>query len=209
MTFKVAAWALALLALAVLAASVWLAIGRNLDFAWTSIRLAPAFALAKGEALYSVPDRLPWVMVGYGPLYPVAYLPCVFARHPVTAVSAATLLAHFYILAPVAALCSLGARRLQANNAGRPLHWIFTFLLFALITTIAPSLAVALFSRVEPPVVVIAAGRDAEVDAAAVLKVLTAQFGGKGGGKRELAQGGGFDAPIDQLRAAARAALRQ
>ncbi|MBA2269577.1 MAG: hypothetical protein H0W20_03140 [Chthoniobacterales bacterium] len=140
MTFKVAAWALALLALAVLAASVWFAIGRNLDFAWTSIRLAPAFALARGEALYSMPDRLPWVMVGYGPLYPVAYLPCVFARHPVTAVSAATLLAHFYILAPVAALCSLGARRLQADNAGRPLHWIFTFLLFALITTIAPSL---------------------------------------------------------------------
>lgn len=76
-------------------------------------------------------------------------------------------------------------------------------------TTIAPSLAVALFSRVEPPVVVIAAGRDAPVDAAAVLKALTARFGGKGGGKRELAQGGGFGAPIEQLLAAAHAELRR
>ena len=76
------------------------------------------------------------------------------------------------------------------------------------MTTIAPSIAVALFSRAEPLIVVIAAGRDAEVDAAAVLKALTARFGGKGGGKRELAQGGGFGAPLDQLLEAARAAVR-
>ncbi len=76
-------------------------------------------------------------------------------------------------------------------------------------TGIAPCMAVALFSRTGPPVGVIAAGRDAEVDAAAVLKALTAQFGGKGGGKRELAQGGGFGAPLEQLLEAARAALRQ
>jgi alanyl-tRNA synthetase len=56
-------------------------------------------------------------------------------------------------------------------------------------------------------VVVIAAGREAQIDAAAVLKALTARFGGRGGGKRELAQGGGFGAPIAQLVEAARAAL--
>ncbi len=74
-------------------------------------------------------------------------------------------------------------------------------------TAIAPSVAVALFSRADPPVVVIAAGRDAQVDAAAVLKTLAARFGGKGGGKRELAQGGGFGAPLEQLLEAARAEL--
>jgi alanyl-tRNA synthetase len=72
---------------------------------------------------------------------------------------------------------------------------------------IAPSMAVALFSRAEPPVVVIAAGGDTHVDAAAVLKTLTARFGGKGGGKRELAQGGGFGAPLEQLIEATRAEL--
>jgi alanyl-tRNA synthetase len=79
--------------------------------------------------------------------------------------------------------------------------------LAAAATALAPSLAVALFSRTAPPVVVIAAGREARVDAAAVLKMLTARFGGKGGGKLELAQGGGFGAPLEQLLEAARAAL--
>jgi alanyl-tRNA synthetase len=74
-------------------------------------------------------------------------------------------------------------------------------------TAMAPSMATALFSRTDPPVVVIAAGPDAHVVAAAVLKALTADFGGKGGGKRELAQGGGFSAPLEQLLDAARALL--
>jgi alanyl-tRNA synthetase len=74
-------------------------------------------------------------------------------------------------------------------------------------SAIAPSMAVALFSRAELPIVVIAAGGDAHVDAAAVLKTLTARFGGKGGGKRELAQGGGLGAPLEQLIEATRAEL--
>ncbi|HUE85009.1 MAG TPA: DHHA1 domain-containing protein [Vicinamibacterales bacterium] len=74
---------------------------------------------------------------------------------------------------------------------------------------IAPSAAIALFSRTEPPIVVIAAGRETPVDASAVLKSITARFGGKGGGKRELAQGGGFSAPVDELLEAARAELQK
>jgi alanyl-tRNA synthetase len=54
---------------------------------------------------------------------------------------------------------------------------------------------------------VVAAGPAAGVDAAAVLKALTTKFGGKGGGKRELAQGGGVGAPVDQLLDAARREL--
>jgi alanyl-tRNA synthetase len=71
-------------------------------------------------------------------------------------------------------------------------------------TTHDPTLAVVLFSHSTPPVVVAAAGADSGVDAAAVLKALTSQFGGRGGGRRELAQGGGFDAPLQALLSAAR-----
>ena len=128
------------IASAVLALAIWASIPRNLDLPWTSIRLAPAFALAKGLPLYSTPEQPPWVMVGYGPLYPVGYLPCVIAKHPVTAVTAATLLAHFYVLAPAALLCAAFARRLRGDDNAVAVHWSVTFLLFALVTHVVPSL---------------------------------------------------------------------
>lgn len=124
----------------ILAAAIWTSIPRNLDLPWTSIRLAPAFALANGLPLYSTPAEPPWVMVGYGPLYPVGYLPSVFAQHPITAVTIATLLAHLYVLGPAALLCGAFARRLKENANPHALHWAFSFLLFALITHIVPSL---------------------------------------------------------------------
>jgi alanyl-tRNA synthetase len=40
-----------------------------------------------------------------------------------------------------------------------------------------------------------------------VLKTIAAQFGGKGGGKPDLAQGGGFTAPTSELIAALRTAV--
>lgn len=113
---------------------------RNLDFPWTSIRLAPAFALAHHYPLFSLPDKPPWVMVGYGPLYPVAYLPSVLARQPTAAVAAATVLAHFYILAPAALLCSLFGKLRNRESPGHAVHWTLAFVLFALVTHLAPSL---------------------------------------------------------------------
>jgi len=47
--------------------------------------------------------------------------------------------------------------------------------------------------------VVVARGADSPIDAAALLKQLTAKFGGKGGGKPDLAQGGGLNAPAAEL----------
>jgi hypothetical protein len=131
---------LAAIGVLVFAISIWNSIARNLDFPWTSIRLAPAFALAHGIPLYSMPDKSPWVMVGYGPLYPVAYLPSVLAHHPYSAVAIATILAHFYVLAPAGLIFSLLGKRAAGENAGR-VHWLFFFLLFALVTHLAPSLA--------------------------------------------------------------------
>jgi alanyl-tRNA synthetase len=75
-------------------------------------------------------------------------------------------------------------------------------------TSADPTIGIALFNRAQPMVAVVAAGSAAGVDAGAVLKSLIAKFGGKGGGRRELAQGGGFVGPLDELLLAALAALR-
>jgi alanyl-tRNA synthetase len=80
--------------------------------------------------------------------------------------------------------------------------------LAAAATLAEPSAVVALFSETSPALVVVARGSGLTIDAAAVLKSLLATFGGRGGGKPELAQGGGLSAPMPELIAAARAALR-
>ena len=62
-----------------------------------------------------------------------------------------------------------------------------------------PTAAIALFTNTSPALVVIARGSAANVDASAVLKALVAQFGGKGGGKPDLAQGGGLNGDAAEL----------
>ena len=53
-----------------------------------------------------------------------------------------------------------------------------------------------------PALAVIARAGDTRVDAAAVLKALVERFGGKGGGRADLAQGGGLaGSPADLLAA--------
>jgi alanyl-tRNA synthetase len=64
--------------------------------------------------------------------------------------------------------------------------------------------AVALFSSASPHPVVIACTPGLPVDAAAVLRSLIERFGGRGGGKADLAQGGGFGGSLPQIAAAAR-----
>jgi alanyl-tRNA synthetase len=67
-----------------------------------------------------------------------------------------------------------------------------------------PSAAIALFTASSPALVVIARGTAARVDSSAVLKALVSQFGGKGGGKPDLAQGGGLNGSAAELLEAAR-----
>jgi hypothetical protein len=120
--------------------SVWYSFHRNLDFAWTSIRLAPAFALVHGLPLYSAPETPPWVMVGYGPFYPAAYLPSTLSSTPGLAVAIGTLLAHTYILVPVGLLCGIFARRLEQGGLSSRASWSALLLFFALLTGVVPSL---------------------------------------------------------------------
>ena len=67
--------------------------------------------------------------------------------------------------------------------------------------------AVAVFSAASPALVVVARAADVSLDASAVLKALVARFGGKGGGKPDLAQGGGLIGELPEIVNAARALL--
>ena len=64
-----------------------------------------------------------------------------------------------------------------------------------------------LFTASVPVNVVIARAADVEMDAAAMLRSLTAKFGGKGGGRADLAQGGGLTGDVAPMIEAARALL--
>ena len=67
--------------------------------------------------------------------------------------------------------------------------------------------AAVLVSTSEPLLVVVARAADSPVQANQVLAALTKQFGGRGGGKPEMAQGGGLSGPPEDVLAAARAAI--
>jgi alanyl-tRNA synthetase len=67
-----------------------------------------------------------------------------------------------------------------------------------------PAASIALFRASSPALVVIARGTAGGVDASAALKALVSQFGGKGGGKPDLAQGGGLNGATTDLLEAAR-----
>lgn len=74
-------------------------------------------------------------------------------------------------------------------------------------TAAEPGAAIALFTTSAPALAVIARGAAGGIDAGAVLKALVARFGGKGGGKPDLAQGGGLSANAADLVSAATALL--
>ncbi len=74
-------------------------------------------------------------------------------------------------------------------------------------TAAQPDAVVVLFTSTSPAQVVLARGANSKVDAAALLKQLTATFGGKGGGKPDLAQGGGLIGSSQLLIEGARALL--
>jgi alanyl-tRNA synthetase len=66
---------------------------------------------------------------------------------------------------------------------------------------------VALFSTESPHAVVIARSPGMAVDASAVLGALIERFGGRGGGKADLAQGGGLTTDVAEIATATRRLL--
>jgi alanyl-tRNA synthetase len=72
-----------------------------------------------------------------------------------------------------------------------------------------PCRVAVLFTAERPALGVVARSADVGLDASALLKRLNAQFGGKGGGKPDLAQAGGLDAPTPEIVATAQAIVFQ
>jgi alanyl-tRNA synthetase len=79
----------------------------------------------------------------------------------------------------------------------------------AAAATSQDSVAVVLISNSTPALVVVARSKNVGVDAGALLKNLVARFGGRGGGKPELAQGGGLAGNLNEIVAAARSAVEE
>jgi alanyl-tRNA synthetase len=75
--------------------------------------------------------------------------------------------------------------------------------------TAEPGYQVALFSRSAPVLAVIARSKDSRLDARATLSALTERFGGKGGGKPDLAQAGGLTGDVQEILKAARDAMNK
>jgi alanyl-tRNA synthetase len=72
-----------------------------------------------------------------------------------------------------------------------------------------PGFAAVLVGEPPPCTIVIACGNAAALDAASLVEALIARYGGKGGGRPDLAQGGGLDAPAAAVLASARALVAE
>ncbi|HEV3216019.1 MAG TPA: DHHA1 domain-containing protein [Vicinamibacterales bacterium] len=79
-----------------------------------------------------------------------------------------------------------------------------------LASTIAadPGKVAVLISAETPALVVVARSQDVAIDAGAILRKLIERFGGKGGGKGGMAQGGGLAGSAPEILALARDAVR-
>ncbi|MEO8359980.1 MAG: DHHA1 domain-containing protein [Vicinamibacteria bacterium] len=70
-----------------------------------------------------------------------------------------------------------------------------------------PGVCMAVFSTTAPTLVVVSRAADVRVDSGAVVKALIAKFGGKGGGKPEMAQAGGLTGNLAEIIQVASALL--
>jgi alanyl-tRNA synthetase len=99
-----------------------------------------------------------------------------------------------------AGTCRLVARAIDADANG----------LKHLASAVAskPGLLVVLVSKSTPVLVAIARSSDVSISAQQLLTRLIAEFGGRGGGRPEMAQGGGLNASPEAILSAVRAAIR-
>jgi alanyl-tRNA synthetase len=93
------------------------------------------------------------------------------------------------VVEPLGGWDAAGLKTIAAAIAERPGHT-------AVLLTIAT-----------PVSIVVARAADVRLDAGAVLRQLTAKYGGKGGGRPELAQGGGLNGRAEEIAAFARTLL--
>ena len=65
--------------------------------------------------------------------------------------------------------------------------------------TSTPGMVVVLIGTDPPAPVVVARSKDVAIDAGDILKALIDRYGGKGGGKGAMAQGGGLTGPVQEI----------
>jgi alanyl-tRNA synthetase len=78
----------------------------------------------------------------------------------------------------------------------------------ASVLTTHGGVAAALLSVGQPMALVVARSRNVAIDAGKTLRALLDRFGGRGGGRPDLAQGAGLSGEIDEILAAARELLK-
>ncbi len=103
--------------------------------------------------------------------------------------AAETIGTHRVVLAGLDGWDPNGLKAIASAIAGRPAH------------------VAVLLGLPAPCAIVVARAGDATVDCSGVLRALTERFGGKGGGRPELAQGGGLQGSAEEILAAARTML--
>jgi alanyl-tRNA synthetase len=79
----------------------------------------------------------------------------------------------------------------------------------AISITREPGRVAAVITSASPSAIVVTRSADVALDSAAILKAMTARFGGKGGGKPEMAQGGGLSGLPQDIVSALREAVQQ
>ena len=72
-----------------------------------------------------------------------------------------------------------------------------------------PGRLAVIFSTENPVQAIVARSADVTLDAARLLRTLTMRFGGKGGGRADLAQGGGLIGTAEEIAAFTREAIRE
>lgn len=113
-------------------------------------------------------------------------------------------LARFRAEELVASAETVGALRLVLRAVDADANGLKTL---AMAVTTRPGFAVVLVSTSAPPLVVAARSADVPASAQQVIAGLVATFGGRGGGKPEVAQAGGLTGPPDAILAEARRLL--
>ena len=115
-------------------------------------------------------------------------------------------LAGFEAAALTAAAEVVGARRLVVQAVeGQDQNGLKAM---ALAICANAGFQVALFSTAAPFVAVVARSKDLPADAASVMKALLNEFGGRGGGRPDLAQGGGLTGDLSTILGRAQDLLR-
>ncbi|HEX8202124.1 MAG TPA: hypothetical protein VF590_16735 [Isosphaeraceae bacterium] len=163
---------------------------------WNNVRLAPAFALARGLEIYSRPGRGAALSTMYGPISAVAYLPATLASSPTVALLVGCGLSLGYYFLPVVALYAIASRRGRSPSPswgeasatepgdGSTASFLYAFAVFGIVSLDLPSLNYSA-GRVhaDAPALGLAmaacgallAGRDGASAALAWLSVLTKQ----------------------------------